>query len=1179
MSFTEASLPSFRVYGVNRSGANDRITIRGECNGVIVYPVLTYVSGASRSTYEITGNVARGYKAGSYASVNSQVQVVFDKPVTEVYIDQTGSRDFGISSVDFRCPPPPPVINEEGLGFTKEAPEELWVCEEIPYTFLVVNTNCAEKPFVFSDTLPAGLKWVPESLVLDSLNTENIGITVDTVYGRSNIMTITGMVVPGSSTIKFRAKAILDLTAPGDRYYENSAVMHYTRQNGADTIFYSSDAYHDGLPTKTWMKETLRLIPLSVTGPDPDKTCYSPCDTITLSFSVSNPNNPGDIDAIALDIAYSEEFKYVPNSFSAPTLPGIGSPQFDIDEDTSLPISGVLHLLGTTGDGFIIPGNGVYTLTFKVTAPCTVIPSLDENDQIIYTSDGAIVPMPLYAGFDFSSLSDDVCRGALFTYANGDTEVKSLAPVSISGANPICKGKTTTLSRSAGGTWTSSDDNIATVTNAGLVTATGAGRVAFTFHSEGCTAVTDTLTVTVPSISAPNSTICIGSTVQLSPNTGGSWASSISAVATVTTAGLVTGIATGTATMTYTASDGCINDLSITVAQARTVTAITYSDNPFCQSQSSATSAAPTVSGTNSGGGTFSSTTAGLIKDPDTGEIYLNITPGTYTVTYTLAAASGCAEVTKDTTVTILPLPTISTAATQSLCSGDNVNLFTLGGTSGSWDIIYFDGVSNQTITTSTSPYVWTAPSVTSSTAYTFNIISVKDNITNCVNTVTGISVTITVNISPSISTISAPSAVCANNNLSLTTPTVTGNGATVSSSGWEIETGIGTGIYTTFSSPYTVALADNGKKIRYTATNICGTEVSNAVAIVVNECTDLNLSKKANVAAVCNGSDVTFTIIVTNNATIPATNVIIIDTLPSGFTFKSTTASNGSYNSSTYKWTLATNIAVGGKDSVKIIATANTVGTITNKSYISKAGVIIDNDSYNDAQTIHRDACTVTVVRIFVYPDIRINICPSPVRSINLTKFLDSMNYQGVQWQKITASAPNIVGEQGTINSGDFNNSPSTYTYRYSLNTSSSGIECGTKSAITYVQSLKSKLSRKIDTIMVCRTKELSSYINLNQLLGLDLGGVTGESWKYDNTVNPTNEVLSKVKVLTTPSKYSGALIFDAIAAWNDIATAGYTITYKGDVNAKKFVFEYTPAPTSCIGETKRLVIVVSDN
>ncbi len=86
--------------------------------------------------------------------------------------------------------------------------------------------------------------------------------------------------------------------------------------------------------------------------------------------------------------------------------------------------------------------------------------------------------------------------------------------VSITGLSTVCIGYGTTVSPVTGGTWTSSDDLVATVTDAGEVTAISAGTATFTFTSTatGCSATTPVVTVTpVPTLVDPaDKTICNG---------------------------------------------------------------------------------------------------------------------------------------------------------------------------------------------------------------------------------------------------------------------------------------------------------------------------------------------------------------------------------------------------------------------------------------------------------------------------------------------------------------------------------------------------------------------------------------------------------------------------------------------------------------------------------------------
>lgn len=88
----------------------------------------------------------------------------------------------------------------------------------------------------------------------------------------------------------------------------------------------------------------------------------------------------------------------------------------------------------------------------------------------------------------------------------------------------------------------------------------------------------------------------------------------------------------------------------------------------------------------------------------------------------------------------------------------------------------------------------------------------------------------------PSVNTISIPSALCTGATLNPSTPSVTPNGSAISSQGWQLETTAGGGVFGSLTLPYTVTYADNGKIIRYYATNSCGTAYSNEVILSVTE-------------------------------------------------------------------------------------------------------------------------------------------------------------------------------------------------------------------------------------------------------------------------------------------------------------------------------------------------------
>jgi uncharacterized protein YjdB len=133
--------------------------------------------------------------------------------------------------------------------------------------------------------------------------------------------------------------------------------------------------------------------------------------------------------------------------------------------------------------------------------------------------------------------------------------------------------------------WSSANAGVASVNSNGLVSAVGAGTAQITASSEGKTS-SATITVSAPppppsvpvatvSISPSSQSLVIGATVQLAATTRDangavltgravSWSSASGAIATVSTSGLVRGIAAGTVQITAT-SEGKSSSASITV--------------------------------------------------------------------------------------------------------------------------------------------------------------------------------------------------------------------------------------------------------------------------------------------------------------------------------------------------------------------------------------------------------------------------------------------------------------------------------------------------------------------------------------------------------------------------------------------------------------------------------------
>src|SRR6185312_8392069 len=180
-------------------------------------------------------------------------------------------------------------------------------------------------------------------------------------------------------------------------------------------------------------------------------------------------------------------------------------------------------------------------------------------------------------------------------------------------------------------------------------------------NASGCQSASSVATVVTvnslpatPTISAGGSTaFCSGGSVSLTSSAGSAYLWSTGA-----TTQSISVTTSGSYTVKVTNASGCQSASSaatvVTVNPLPSAT-ISYSGSPYC---SSSGTASPVMSGTS--GGAFTSD-AGLKIDAVTGVVTLSTsTVGNHTVTYTIAAAGGCAAFVTTTTITITQQPSAS---------------------------------------------------------------------------------------------------------------------------------------------------------------------------------------------------------------------------------------------------------------------------------------------------------------------------------------------------------------------------------------------------------------------------------------------------------------------------------------------------------------------------------------
>ncbi|SIT28325.1 Ig-like domain (group 2), partial [Filimonas lacunae] len=281
----------------------------------------------------------------------------------------------------------------------------------------------------------------------------------------------------------------------------------------------------------------------------------------------------------------------------------------------------------------------------------------------------------------------------VITLRTGNSNLSNNSPTSAS----ICVGATRTVTNSSNVVdyfWSSTNPNVATVSASGVVTGVAQGSATIYYSAQrnnlNCfksanTAITVLATPTVSAISG-DTDLCLNKTATLTATpSGGTWSSSSTSVATISSAGLLTAKAVGSSTITYTVSNGTCSASSTTTAivgALPTVNAITPSGtSTICQG------ATVQLANTTSGGAWTSSDES--IATVTAGGLVNGVRVGAATITYTLSSSNGgCSNsVTKAITVNALPTAVTISYGNTAFCktgsalvkrTGDTTNINSL---------------------------------------------------------------------------------------------------------------------------------------------------------------------------------------------------------------------------------------------------------------------------------------------------------------------------------------------------------------------------------------------------------------------------------------------------------------------------------------------------------------------
>ncbi len=154
----------------------------------------------------------------------------------------------------------------------------------------------------------------------------------------------------------------------------------------------------------------------------------------------------------------------------------------------------------------------------------------------------------------------------------------------VSGPASLCMGSNGYLTPGTSG-WVSTS-GFATVNGFGTVTPTSSGIATFTFtDANGCTSDLSITINDLPLIGnlPSDNEMCVNNTHTLSPTTGGVWTTTDTSIATITSAGDITAIASGVVSFVFTDTNGCnVTTASIQVLNIPAINSITASNDPVC---------------------------------------------------------------------------------------------------------------------------------------------------------------------------------------------------------------------------------------------------------------------------------------------------------------------------------------------------------------------------------------------------------------------------------------------------------------------------------------------------------------------------------------------------------------------------------------------------------------------
>ncbi|MFZ4544084.1 MAG: T9SS type A sorting domain-containing protein [Saprospiraceae bacterium] len=477
-----------------------------------------------------------------------------------------------------------------------------------------------------------------------------------------------------------------------------------------------------------------------------NNTCYYNCWVTANYPSGSNDYPSGDI-GVSCEAGYGNNIMLVNNiAISDPSLP---SSNYGIGVGNSITNSNVMNnyankiFFASSGSAnvigadakFVLAGTNPVTADFHLGAASPAINIGLNSNSAAKDYDGIVRPQ------------GGITDAGAYERVGGCTPPN---PGTISSAASLCVGSTTIASSTVGGgIWSISPTNVASINAAsGLITGliAGTATISYSVSANGCSA-TATASVVInamPSAGTISSaaSLCVGATTTASSTVGGgTWSISPTSVANINaSSGLINGLSTGTATISYV--------VNANVCSATTTGSVVINALPSAGTISNAASlcVGSTITASSTvGGGTWSISPTNVASINASSGLITGLIAGTATISYTVSANGCSATATRSVVINAMPSAgTISSVA--GLCVGSTTTASsTVGG--GTWSI-------NPTSVASINASSGLINGVGAGTA----TISYAVSANGCSATATG---SVVINAMPSAGTISSAASLC----------------------------------------------------------------------------------------------------------------------------------------------------------------------------------------------------------------------------------------------------------------------------------------------------------------------------------------------------------------------------------------------------------------------------------